>query len=111
MAVFFKKRVLSIALSAMFILLALQGKTVTAMELKETELYSKSCALMDGDSGRILYGKNENLALANASTTKILTCIIALEYGDMDGEAEVSAHAAGQPKVHLGMQAGERFYI
>ena len=38
---------------------------------------------MDGDSGRVLYSKNGSEALANASTTKILTCIIALENCDL----------------------------
>ena len=76
-----------------------------------TELYSKSCALMDGDSGRILYAKDADLPLANASTTKIMTCILALENAQMDGVVTASANAASQPKVHLGMQSGEQFYL
>ncbi len=76
-----------------------------------TELYSKSCALMDGDSGRILYGKEADLPLANASTTKIMTCILALENARMDGVVTASANAASQPKVRLGMQSGEQFYL
>ena len=49
-----------------------------------------------------------------ASTTKIMTCILALESGIMDSENQivtVSDQAATQPKVHLGMVAGERFYL
>ena len=54
---------------------------------------------MDGDSGRVLYSKNGSEALANASTTKILTCIIALENCDLEQIAEVSVQAAKAPKV------------
>lgn len=78
---------------------------------KESELYAKSAVLMDGDSGRILYEKNGHEALANASTTKILTCILALENCDLDSQVTVSANAASQPKVHLGMREGQTFTL
>ncbi len=74
-------------------------------------LYSKSCALMDGDSGRVLFGKEETTPLANASTTKIMTCILALELGDPESVVEASRNAAAQPRVHLGMTEGEKFYL
>ena len=69
---------------------------------------------MDADSGRILFSKNGQEERAMASTTKIMTCILALESGIMDSENQivtVSDQAATQPKVHLGMVAGERFYL
>lgn len=78
---------------------------------RESELYAKAAVLMDADSGRILYSKNGTDALANASTTKILTCILALEYSQPDAMIEVSNRAASAPKVHLGMRAGQRFYM
>ena len=58
------------------------SEPVLAEKQKEPEaqtLYSKSCAMVDGDSGRLLYGKEAQTALPNASTTKILTCIVAME--------------------------------
>lgn len=78
---------------------------------KESELYAKAAVLMDADSGRVLYAKNETVALANASTTKILTCILALEYSQPDAVVEASNRAASAPKVHLGMNAGQHFYM
>lgn len=80
-------------------------------ELSASELYSKSCALIDGASGRLLYGKSETDTMANASTTKIMTCIIALESGCGNDVVTVSANAAAQPKVHLGMSEGDQFYL
>ena len=56
----------------------------------ESELYAKSAVLMDADSGRILYEKNGHEAMANASTTKILTCIVALENCDPASVVTVS---------------------
>jgi D-alanyl-D-alanine carboxypeptidase (penicillin-binding protein 5/6) len=78
---------------------------------RELQLYSKSCVLMDGDSGRILYEKEGSLALANASTTKILTCIVCLENADLSDIVTASSKAAAQPKVHLGMKQGDQFYL
>lgn len=75
------------------------------------KLYAQSAVLMDADSGRILYGKNQEQELANASTTKILTCIIALEEGDLDDAVTISDYAATQPKVHLGTKSGEMYVL
>lgn len=78
-------------------------------EKEELQLYAKAAVLMDADSGRVLYGKNEKEILPMASTTKIMTCILALEYGDVDEIVTVSGYAARMPKVKLNVQEGERF--
>lgn len=75
------------------------------------QLYAQAAVLMDADSGRILFGKNENEQMPMASTTKIMTCILALENGSMEDVVTVSAYAAGQPKVHLGMREGQQFKL
>lgn len=76
------------------------------------QLYARSAVLIDGDSGRVLYGKEEDVPRPMASTTKIMTCIVALEHMKEPMEiAEVSEYAAGQPKVHLGVRKGEQYYL
>lgn len=80
-------------------------------EPQETELYAGAAVLLDGTSGRILYGKNENERLPMASTTKVMTCILALEKGESSMECEVSAQAASAPKVKLGAAQGRRFRL
>lgn len=42
-------------------------------------IYSQGAVLIDSATGKILYGKNENEKLYPASTTKILTAILAIE--------------------------------
>ncbi len=78
-------------------------------ELKN--LYARGAVLMDGDSGRILYGKNQEEVLPMASTTKIMTCILALELAQEREICQVTDRAASQPKVHLGMRTGETYYL
>ncbi|MCD7817565.1 MAG: serine hydrolase, partial [Lachnospiraceae bacterium] len=93
-------------------------KTAEAKEssgIQETtiELYAKSAVLMDGGSGRILYEQDGETPLPMASTTKIMTCILALEYMDdnTDVICTVSGNASTQPQVKLGMIKDDRFYL
>ena len=44
-----------------------------------------------------------------ASTTKIMTCILALEYGDLDDVVIASSNAVNQPKVRLGVAREKKF--
>lgn len=74
-------------------------------------LKAKSAVLLDMDSGRVLYEKNGDQILPMASTTKIMTCILALEEGELKDVIEVSDYAAGQPKVHLGMEKGMQYQL
>lgn len=76
-----------------------------------SELHALSAVLMDGDSGRVLYEKDGKTPLANSSTTKVLTCIVALESSPGDDYVQVSQNAASQPEVRLGLQKGEQYYL
>ena len=101
-------------LACLSVLLIFFTSSGAAMEKEPEELknlYAHSAVLMDGSSGRILFGKNETEVLPMASTTKIMTCILTLESGRTEETATVSANAAAQPKVHLGVQSGEEFYV
>ena len=109
-----KKRIWVKGICLLLMLSCVAGEPVLAKEQekpKESALYAKSCALMDGDSGRLLYGKEAQVCLPNASTTKILTCIVAMENGNPDDTVTFSEKAAAQPKVHLGAKKGEQFYL
>lgn len=80
-------------------------------EKEELQLYAQSAVLMDADSGRVLYGKNPTEILPMASTTKIMTCILALEYGNTDEIVEASSYAASMPKVKLYVKEGEKYRL
>lgn len=80
-----------------------------AQEPEPGELYAQAAVLMDADSGRVLYDKNGAQVLAMASTTKIMTCILALELADLQEMVEISSYAASMPKVKLYVQKGERY--
>ena len=96
------------------ILLLLFGSMPAAAARQESEpnqLFATAACLMDGDTGRVLFGKRETDPMAMASTTKIMTCILALENGGEQAVATASAQAAAAPKVHLGVYEGEQFLL
>ncbi|MFR5731666.1 MAG: hypothetical protein ACLUD2_06570 [Clostridium sp.] len=59
-----------------------RGSRPVSETKQQLSLHSLSAVLMDADSGRILYGKDEHQVRPMASTTKIMTCILALELGN-----------------------------
>ncbi|HET9495551.1 MAG TPA: D-alanyl-D-alanine carboxypeptidase family protein [Chloroflexia bacterium] len=51
---------------------------------------ARAAIVVEYPSGRILFEKNSHLRLAPASTTKIMTAIVAMEYGKLDEKVVVS---------------------
>lgn len=90
------------------------GGSEQAVEMpkrEELQLYAKSALLLDASNNRVLYEKDGYEVLPMASTTKIMTAILALEYGNLEDEVTVSKRAASMPKVHMGMREGETYKL
>lgn len=106
-----KKNLIFILIFSIFCLnLSTPQKEIKAGD-SEICLNARHACLMDGVSRRILYGKDENKKVPMASTTKIMTCLIALEYGNFDEPATCSSYAASMPEVHLHASCGEAFNL
>ncbi len=75
----------------------------------QSSLYASSAVLMDAQTGRVLYEKAGYEKRPMASTTKIMTCIIALENASLEDEVEVSSYACSMPKVRLNLRKGEKY--
>ena len=88
---------------------AAAAETGQQEEKEKLSLNARAAVLMDADSGRILYGKNETMAFPMASTTKIMTLIVALEHNEPDQIVMASAGASAMPEVRLGVHEGERY--
>lgn len=88
---------------------AAAAETGQQEEKEKLSLNARAAVLMDADSGRILYGKNETMVFPMASTTKIMTLIVALEHNEPDQIVMASAGASAMPEVRLGVHEGERY--
>ncbi len=75
------------------------------------DIVSLGAVLMDYKTGRVLYGKDEHEPLAMASTTKIMTLIIAIEDGNLNDTVTVSKRASQAPKVKMYLEEGEEIKL
>ena len=80
-------------------------------EDKKPEVEAHGAILMDAASGRVLWEKDAHKPLAMASTTKIMTAILALEQGNLKDTVTVSRRAAIAPRVKMYLQEGEEISL
>ncbi len=71
------------------------------------DVSAKGCVLMEAETGEIIYGKNENLKLPMASTTKIMTTLLVLESGGLDDEFTVDSSAIMVEGSSMGLTEGD----
>ena len=79
-----------------FLLFLLQMGSVPTLAAEPT-VAAQGAALIDGKTGRLLWGKNADAPLAMASTTKIMTAILVLERASLTEVVTVSKNAACAP--------------
>ncbi|WP_418724908.1 D-alanyl-D-alanine carboxypeptidase family protein [Dysosmobacter sp.] len=72
---------------------------------------ASSAILMDVDSGRVLYEHNADAKMLIASTTKILTALVAIEEGDLSDTVTVSRAAAWTEGSSMYLKEGEELTL
>lgn len=86
---------------------------IIALSLNNSVSYSaiesaESCVLISADSRQILYDKDAFEKMGMASTTKIMTAIVALENADMNKIITVSENAQNQEGSSIYLRAGDK---
>lgn len=79
--------------------------------ITEPNIAAQGAALVDGISGRLLWGKNAEKPMEMASTTKIMTAVLVLEKNDLYDVVTISKNAARQPDVQMNLKEGEQWYV
>ena len=81
---------------------------------KAADIYSTTGCLMDADTGTVLFAKGMDQKMFPASTTKIMTCLLALEKGNLDDTVTVTqtgVNYAVSGSSNLNTQVGEQFKL
>lgn len=78
---------------------------------KSISLGAYSAVVIDQYSGRVLYSKNSDLKLPMASTTKIITTVVALEKGNLKDKVIVSKRAASVGGSSAELKEGEKITL
>lgn len=77
----------------------------------EPKINSRSAVVIDRKSKNIIYGKNENVKRAMASTTKIMTAMVVIQNTNLNNIVEISKKAAGTGGSRLGLKAGDKITV
>lgn len=74
---------------------------------EEVGTSARACVIIDEASGRVLLSHNADAPLPMASTTKVMTALLALELGDLDAPVTCSRSAFGVPGTSIYLSEGE----
>ena len=80
----------------------------------EPPVVARAAFLFDANSGLVLYSKNADAELPQASCTKIMTALIAVERGNLDQVMTVGADAhalVGPDSSYMGLDTGEQLSL
>ncbi|WP_138753456.1 D-alanyl-D-alanine carboxypeptidase family protein [Paenibacillus sinopodophylli] len=101
-----------VALGCMTALLALTSLHEAAHASPST-LYTnaKGSALIDVESGRLLYSSNGDTSMRIASLTKIMTAIVAIDNGKLTDMVKTSKRAVGKEGSSIYLQLGEEMSL
>ncbi|MFZ5353522.1 MAG: D-alanyl-D-alanine carboxypeptidase family protein [Bacillota bacterium] len=72
---------------------------------------AKAAIIMDVNTDRVLYSKNIQMKLPMASTTKIMTTLVAIESGKLDDKVKVSRRASNTEGSSIYLKEGEQLTI
>jgi len=89
-------------------LLVLLASAAWGQEPAPVLLTADAVVLMNSNSGDILFARQPHEHLPPASTTKVLTALVALEKLNLDAKIPVSAKAANVAPSRVGLQPGDR---
>ena len=85
--------------------------SIAAEDVSLPSVSAQSAILIDGQSGTVLYEKQADLRLPMASTTKIMTALVALEQMPLDTVITVDSRAVGVEGSSIYLVEGEQLTL
>lgn len=101
------------AFLSLILLIWVCAPLIGATDIKQGEISvsAKAAVLIDASDDSILYSKNADSRLPMASTTKIMTALIALEYGNLDRSYIIPDAAVGIEGSSIYLVRGEKMTL
>lgn len=82
-----------------------------AVSRRTPELTARAAIIIDNDKNAVLYSKNPHLKLPPASTTKVMTALLAFERLPLDKTVFISRRAVGVEPSKAGLTPGARYRV
>lgn len=92
------KRIIAVILSAVLLFTPLKARGIGVS--------AKAAVVIDGISGKVLYGREENTPLAMASTTKIMTALLLCEQKDLTRTVTITPEMVKVEGTSMGLYVG-----
>ncbi len=109
-----KKAALIVSLCILYSAVFTNTAQISAVDINESRntgapvnYGAKAAILIDADSGRVIFSQNIDEKLPMASTTKIMTSMIALEQENLDEEFTVDSDAIQVEGSSMGLKEGD----
>ena len=100
-----KSRILPFCLT-LVLLLPVLSFSVSALDIS-----AQAAVLLECSGGDVVYEQNASLRLPMASTTKIMTALVAIESGDLSRRFAIPAEAVGVEGSSVYLQVGEHLTL
>ncbi len=106
------KKTASFILMVIFVFTAFMGMAAAAPPY-EGDIDSNAVMLLDATTGQVLFEKNADEQILPASTTKIMTCIVALENASLDDMVTVGPEGdwTGSGYSLMGLKNGQQLSL
>ena len=72
---------------------------------------AKACVVFEANSGRLLFQKNKDQQLPEASTTKIMTALVVVENSDINQQITITNESVGIEGSSVYLREGEKLTI
>ncbi len=93
---------------AAFTLITLHASRITAFG---EDIQARAAVVMEASTGRVLYAKNPELRLMPASTTKLMTALIAVEKVNLKDVVTISRNAVSVAPTRSGFKEGDKVTV
>jgi len=101
----------SITRKGILLFLSAACSVLLAGVVSADDLHSRAAIVVEASTGRVLYGKNPNLRLPPASTTKLMTAMVTLDRLDVNDVVTISEKAANVSPIKAHFRAGEKVTV
>lgn len=98
----------SLILILCLLLVVLRPLPVLRAENSSISTHARAAALIDVESGRLLYSSRGDEPMLIASLTKIMTAIVAIENGDLTSKVKVGKNAFAKEGSSLFLKQGKK---
>lgn len=104
-------RIFKAGISILICISVFCGMSVNLSVYANSGISASSAIVIDKNSKRVLSSKNSDKQMGMASTTKIMTALVALENGDLNSVVKISPSAAGVEGSSMYLTAGEEITL